>query len=80
VPMLTPQEQRYLRSASALKLLQLSGFRPYGLDKDDVRYLKENANIKAVPGRENRRAVRRALRGYYRKQGLLHLIAFYAGF
>lgn len=79
-PMLTPQEQRYLRSASALKLIELSRFRPYSLDKDDVRYVKEHANVKAVSGRENRRAVRRALRGYYRKQGLLQLIAFYAGF
>lgn len=79
-PMLTPHEQRYLRSASALKLVELSRFRPYRLEKDDVRYLKEHVKTNALPDRENRRAVRRALRGYYRKQGLLQLMAFYAGF
>lgn len=78
-PMLTPHEQRYLRSASVLKLVQLSGFRPYRLEKDDVRYLKEHANTKTLSGRENRRTVRHALRGYYRKQGLPKLIAYYAG-
>ncbi|HET6390999.1 glycosyltransferase family 2 protein [Hyphomicrobium sp.] len=78
-PMLDPRELAYLRAASALKLVELSGFRPYRLEKEDLQFLKSNVNLKKLGGRENRRNARRAVRGYYRRQGLPKLIGYYAG-
>jgi glycosyltransferase involved in cell wall biosynthesis len=77
---LPPHELFYLKAASALKLIELAGFRPYRLEEDDLRYVRNNVDPSVLRGKENRKNARKTIRGYYRRQGLPSLLKYFMGF
>lgn len=81
---LSQVEKEYLRAASAMKLVEFSGYRPYNLEFSDIQFLIENAKFAKISRRVERKTLRRSIyrtiRKFFRNAGLLEKYQFFLRF